>query len=87
MCLKFDPEYLKGYYRYGKALIALKKFEECLELLKERKEPELKEIIEEAKNKLSEKNKKVEEQKKEQQSEIAEIRDYFKVKNWRYAKR
>ena len=29
-CLKYDPEYLKGYYRYGKALNALEKYEKTL---------------------------------------------------------
>lgn len=44
-CLQFDPNYVKGYYRYAKALLALEKYEECVKLLSDRKEEELKELL------------------------------------------
>lgn len=45
MCLKYDPNYVKGYYRYAKALLALEKYEECTKLLADRKEEELQELL------------------------------------------
>lgn len=33
--LSYDPTYLKAYYRLGKAYIAIRKFSECLDLLKD----------------------------------------------------
>ncbi len=44
LCLQYDANYVKGYYRYSKALIALEKFDECVKLLGDRKEPELIEL-------------------------------------------
>lgn len=38
IAIKYSPDYLKAYYRMGKALIALKRFQECLYLLKEQKD-------------------------------------------------
>jgi len=37
LCLQYDANYVKGYYRYAKALIALEKFDECVKLLVDRK--------------------------------------------------
>lgn len=42
LCLQYEPNYVKGYYRYAKALIALEKYEDCIKLLSDRKEEELK---------------------------------------------
>lgn len=41
IAIKYSPTYLKAYYRMGKAFIALKKFAECLELLKEQTDNDL----------------------------------------------
>lgn len=37
LCIGYDPNYVKGYYRYAKALILLEKFDECIKLLEPRK--------------------------------------------------
>ena len=36
-CLEYDPDYVKAYYRYAKALNTIKKFEETIKLLTPRK--------------------------------------------------
>ena len=48
VCLKFDPNYVKGYYRYAKALNILEKYEETIKLLSDRKEEELQDLLKEA---------------------------------------
>lgn len=57
VCLKFDKEYTKGYYRYAKALMFLQKYEDIIKLLQDRKEEELKVLLKEASKHLEEKNK------------------------------
>jgi hypothetical protein len=41
LCLKYDPNYTKAYYRCAQAFIAVKRFKEAIDLLADRKEPEL----------------------------------------------
>ena len=41
IALTHVPDYLKAFYRMGKAYIALKKFDECIELLKDQKDNDL----------------------------------------------
>jgi tetratricopeptide (TPR) repeat protein len=40
--IKCDPTYIKAYYRMAKAYICLKKYDECIQLLNNQTEPELK---------------------------------------------
>lgn len=46
--LKYDPTYIKAYYRMAKAYISLKKYKECIELLNNQTDPDLKTVLKEA---------------------------------------
>ncbi len=41
LALTHVPDYLKAFYRMGKAYIALKKYDECIELLKDQQDNDL----------------------------------------------
>lgn len=87
MALKYKPEYTKAYYRYGMALRSLKKYKECIELLKERKEAELVQVRQAAEKELV-----AEEKLKEQKEEVvsnykASIQQYCVKKGYRLIKR
>lgn len=47
--LKIDPNYIKAYFRMGKAYISIKKYKECIELLANQNDPDLKNVLKEAK--------------------------------------
>jgi len=42
--LSYDPKYIKAFYRLGKAYIAVKRYNECVELLKDQTDPDLKAV-------------------------------------------
>lgn len=44
MCLQYDPNYIKGYFRQAKALIGLRKYKEALQVLEPRNEEDLIEV-------------------------------------------
>lgn len=46
--LKYDPNYIKAYYRCAQAYIAVKRFKDAIELLANRIEPELEDLKKEA---------------------------------------
>lgn len=46
--IQHAPDYIKAYYRMGKAYIALNKFAECIELLNDQKDVDLQALKKEA---------------------------------------
>lgn len=42
--LSYDPKYIKAFYRLGKSYIAVKRYNECVELLKDQTDPDLKAV-------------------------------------------
>lgn len=71
----------------AKAYICLKKYDDCIQLLADQADPELKALRQEA---ISLKNKQTEEKKKLQEKTHAfsnKVEEYFAMKKWRYAKK
>ena len=48
LSLSADPTYTKAYYRMGKAYINTKKYKECIDLLSNQTDPDLKAVLKEA---------------------------------------
>ena len=72
-CLKFDPTFIKAYYRMAKAYISLKKYKECIDLLSNQTDSDLKVVLKEAielKAKAEKANQKIEEKQVKALSKI-----------------
>ena len=85
--LKIDPNYIKAYYRMGKAYISTKKYKECIQLLSNQNDPDLKNLLKEAKQ-LKQKGELASQKMKEEQiMESSKVEAYFVSKKWRLKKR
>ena len=62
--LEYDPEYLKAYFRMGKAYIEVRKYTECIDLLAKQTDPDLVAVRKNA-EKHMDKEQQVKNQKKE----------------------
>lgn len=86
IAIKHDPNYLKAYYRLGKAFIALKRYQECINLLQNTQDADLIALRKEAEQQW-EKDKKQAEKVEESNSQYAaQVEAYFKEKKWKLGK-
>lgn len=85
--LKYNPNYIKAYYRYAQALIKLGRFEDSLALLKDRKENELKVLVKESEEGRDHKNKAAQEKTQAVEDKQITISKYCKERGWKMKKR
>ena len=85
--IKFNPNYVKAYYRCAQALNKLGKYEEALTILKDRKEPELLPLFQEASEGKTKNTQQAQEKSNMVEWKLTSIANYCKERGWRMKKR
>lgn len=80
--LKHAPGYLKAYYRMGKAYIALKRFQECLDLLQDQQDADLIALRKEAELQWGKEKAQAEKLEQGKSKYASQVEAYFKEKKW-----